>query len=52
MNEDIKSRMKNVYFVSSIEETFNICFDKDAVNDHLNKIRSAKDYKELKEILI
>jgi ATP-dependent Lon protease len=52
MNEDIKSRVKNVYFVSTIEETFNIYFDNITVNEHLNKIRSAKDYKELKEFLI
>jgi ATP-dependent Lon protease len=52
MNEDIKSRVKNVYFVSTIEETFNIYFDINTVNEHLNKIRSAKDYKELKEFLI
>jgi hypothetical protein len=52
MNEDLKSRVKNVYFVSTIEETFNIYFDKNTVNEHLNKISSAKDYKELKEFLI
>lgn len=52
MSEDLKSRTKNVYFVSTIEETFNIVFKKELVEEHMKKLQTAQKYTELRHILL
>ena len=52
MSDDLKSRVKNVYFITSTEEAFDICFDKEIVKEKMDSIKKATGYSELKEVLI
>ena len=46
MSDDLKSRVKNVYFITSTEEAFNMCFDKEIIKEKIENIQKAGGYNE------